>query len=99
MNCIAYVIVRISVISAVPMLLHQRPYKSPSFPVFVLKVHLVMHVPTGVFEYPDNPSWLRTDDNDRLNAMIRDYSDVILGIYSAHQHFDSFRVFYKDGQY
>ena len=55
-----------------------------------------MHVPPGVLEEDGAARWLEEGYNQRLNQIITDNADVIIGIYSAHQHFDSFRLFYKE---
>ncbi len=49
-------------------------------------------------EKPGSPRWLRDADNTRLNNLIREYADIIVGIYSAHQHSDTYHVIYRNGR-
>nr|XP_006821102.1 PREDICTED: acid sphingomyelinase-like phosphodiesterase 3b-like [Saccoglossus kowalevskii] len=60
------------------------------------KVYLIGHVPPGVFERHAGKSWFYPQFNERYIEIITTYSDVIFGQFFAHQHVDSFRMFYDD---
>ena len=58
------------------------------------KVYLFGHVPPGMFERKRNTNWFYLDFNVVLTQFIIDSSDVIAGQFFAHQHSDSFKLFY-----
>ncbi|CAH1774784.1 unnamed protein product [Owenia fusiformis] len=62
------------------------------------KVHIVGHIPVGLFEKHAKKYWFRPEYNRRMNDIIVKYSDIILGQYFAHHHTDSFRLFYNKGK-
>ena len=57
----------------------------------------MIHIPPGVYERSKHAMAFRPEYNARFNGLMRTYGDVILGIYAAHFHFDSFRIFYNNG--
>ncbi|XP_078611064.1 acid sphingomyelinase-like phosphodiesterase 3b [Branchiostoma floridae x Branchiostoma japonicum] len=60
------------------------------------KVFLIGHVPPGFFERSKGKSWFYPEYNKRYLQIIARYADVIKGQFFAHQHLDSFRLFYDD---
>lgn len=58
------------------------------------KVYLFGHVPPGMFERSVNTSWFYPHFNTRFVQFIIDNSDIIAGQFFAHQHSDSFKLFY-----
>lgn len=62
------------------------------------KVHLITHIPPGVLEIDGSARWFTEQFNTRFNDLVIQYGDVIVGSYSAHQHLDTFRIFYKEGE-
>lgn len=65
-----------------------------------LQVFIIGHVPPGAFErYPDK-KWFYPQFNQRYIQLILKHADVIKGHFLAHQHCDSFKLFYDDeGKY
>ncbi|CAH1274271.1 SMPDL3B [Branchiostoma lanceolatum] len=60
------------------------------------KVFLIGHVPPGFFERYQGKSWFYPEYNRRYLQIIAGYADVIKGQFFAHQHCDSFKLFYDD---
>lgn len=58
------------------------------------KVYLFGHVPPGMFERSRGTSWFYANFNTRFVQFIVDNSDIIAGLFFAHQHSDSFKLFY-----
>ena len=59
----------------------------------------MMHIPPGtMFEAEPKVTALRPEHNERLNQLLRQHSDVILGTYAAHLHYDTFRIIYNEGE-
>lgn len=63
------------------------------------QVHVMLHIPPGIFERTPHYMSFREQQNQRLNNIFREYGDVILGIYAAHFHYDSFRLYYNNGKF
>ncbi|XP_070571497.1 acid sphingomyelinase-like phosphodiesterase 3b [Ptychodera flava] len=60
------------------------------------KIYIIGHVPPGVFERHAGKSWFYPKFNERYISIIRKYHQVIYGQFFAHQHDDSFRIFYDE---
>ncbi|XP_019614981.1 PREDICTED: acid sphingomyelinase-like phosphodiesterase 3b [Branchiostoma belcheri] len=60
------------------------------------KVFLIGHVPPGFFERSKGKSWFYPEYNRRYLQVVTRHADVIRGQFFAHQHCDSFKLFYDD---
>ncbi|XP_077995416.1 acid sphingomyelinase-like phosphodiesterase 3b isoform X2 [Glandiceps talaboti] len=60
------------------------------------KVYIIGHVPPGKFERHAGKSWFYERFNKRYIEIVRKFHDVITGQFYAHQHDDSFRLFYDE---
>ena len=58
------------------------------------KVYLFGHVPPGMFERSRETSWFYPHFNTKFVQFIVNNSDIIAGQFFAHQHSDSFKLFY-----
>ncbi|CAK8693120.1 acid sphingomyelinase-like phosphodiesterase 3b [Clavelina lepadiformis] len=58
--------------------------------------YLIGHVPPGYYELVDYKHWYYLQYNEKYINVIKKYSDVISGQFFAHQHSDTFRLFYSD---
>ncbi|KAM7439728.1 Acid sphingomyelinase-like phosphodiesterase 3b [Porites harrisoni] len=61
------------------------------------KVFIIGHVPPGVFERAPGKKWFYPQFNKKYIDVILKHADVITGHFLAHQHCDSFKVFYEKG--
>ena len=59
-------------------------------------VYVFGHVPPGMFERKTNISWFYPHYNELFLEALSNHSDIIAGQFFAHQHADSFKVFYSD---
>ncbi|XP_071965754.1 acid sphingomyelinase-like phosphodiesterase 3b [Antedon mediterranea] len=59
-------------------------------------VVIVGHVPPGCFERSRRKCWFYPEFNERYIGIIREFHDVITFQLFAHQHDDSFRIFYDN---
>ena len=66
--------------------------------ICMFQVHVMIHIPPGLFEATSHYMAFRPEQNTAFNELMREYGDVILGIYAGHSHSDTFRLFYKDGR-
>ncbi|XP_019644210.1 PREDICTED: acid sphingomyelinase-like phosphodiesterase 3b [Branchiostoma belcheri] len=60
------------------------------------KVFLIGHVPPGFFERYKGKSWFYPEYNRRYLQVVTRHADVIKGQFFAHQHCDSFKLFYDE---
>ncbi|TKS75413.1 Acid sphingomyelinase-like phosphodiesterase 3a [Collichthys lucidus] len=56
------------------------------------KVYIIAHVPVGYLPFARNTTAIRESHNERLVAICRDYSHVIVGHFYGHTHRDSIMV-------
>ena len=63
---------------------------------FVSQVFLIGHVPPGAFERAPGKKWFYPQFNKKYIHTILKHSDVITGHFLAHQHCDSFKIFYDE---
>ena len=86
-----------------------KPWKSLSlsfcwlFPVycgficwFTYQVFIIGHVPPGAFERAPGKKWFYPQFNRHYIATVLKHVDVITGHFLAHQHCDSFKIFYDN---
>lgn len=66
-------------------------------PAIASQVFIIGHVPPGVFERAPGKKWFYPQFNKKYIDVILKHSDVITGHFLAHQHCDSFKVFYEKG--
>ncbi|XP_020632886.1 acid sphingomyelinase-like phosphodiesterase 3b [Orbicella faveolata] len=60
------------------------------------KVFIIGHVPPGAFERAPRKKWFYPQFNKRYIAVVLKHADVITGHFLAHQHCDSFKIFYDN---
>lgn len=59
------------------------------------QVLVTAHISPGVT--PSNGvTWMYEEYNERINNLILDFSDVIIGMHFGHEHSDNFRVHFDD---
>lgn len=61
------------------------------------QVFIIGHVPPGAFERAPGKKWFYPQFNKKYIEVILKHADVIAGHFLAHQHCDSFKIFYKNG--
>lgn len=59
---------------------------------FLLQVYIIAHVPVGYLPFVRNTTAVREPHNERLVAICRQYSSVIMGHFYGHTHRDSIMV-------
>lgn len=59
---------------------------------FLLQVYIIAHVPVGYLPFVRNTTAVREPHNERLVAICRRYSSVIMGHFYGHTHRDSIMV-------
>ena len=64
----------------------------------MFQVYLVIHIPPGILEVADKVSFFTPKFNQLFNDQVRKHADVIVAIFSAHEHTDSFKLYYKNGE-
>ena len=62
----------------------------------MLQVALLTHIPSGLQAMSFTTSFMRESAMTRYNQIIREYADVIVFATAAHEHYDTFRMFYDD---
>uniref|UniRef100_H2YX51 Sphingomyelinase phosphodiesterase n=1 Tax=Ciona savignyi TaxID=51511 RepID=H2YX51_CIOSA len=63
------------------------------------KVYIIGHISPGFFELYENEFYLHENYISNYIAIVQEYYDVISGQFFAHNHMDSYRMFYnKDKQ-
>ena len=60
---------------------------------------MITHIPPGVMEERGSPRWFAPEFNEKLVDILTSYGDVILAVYSAHEHVDAFRMIYNAGKH
>lgn len=63
---------------------------------FTFQVFIIGHVPPGAFERAPRKKWFYPQFNKRYIAVVLKHADVITGHFLAHQHCDSFKIFYDN---
>ena len=62
-------------------------------------MYIFTHISPGLVEFLRSDNYYHPQYNGRFLELLQTYGEVILGVFTAHSHMDSFKMVYRHGRW